>query len=436
MRIVLFTPAVQTSAIGRVSCLITHKLIAQAHQVTIVRTEYETPLDISTHDFGIPLITWDQTEEVLNAIAQADTLIYQIGNNKPFHHGCLEWLQRFPGIVCLHDFFLGSLFNEWAKQCPEQVNNILHAWYGNAIAQHFLNASTAKTFIEEMANIAPLTEWICSMATGVVTHSHWGIERVLKSCPGPVYTAPLPYDDMQVKPNQSSANTIDTTSLQLLTIGHINANKRVASVIRAIARSSTLRKHIHYHLVGQITPQVKQELEQLAQNLQVHLTISGEVDSCHLVQALNDADVVSCLRWPALEGASASAIEAMLYAKAMIVTDTGFYRELPDFCVKKIDPNKEISGIKNALLHFYHHPENRRSIGKAAQVWASATFTADNYVQQLINIINATYRTNPIINSSLYFSRILKSWEASTAVIELEDTLLPLELFQLALNRH
>lgn len=87
---------------------------------------------------------------------------------------------------------------------------------------------------------------------------------------------------------------------------------------------------MNYRLIGAVEPEVMSSLSALAARLGVNLVISGEVDDNELERAFTESDVISCLRWPALEAASASAIEVlMLYGKAVIVTDTGFYADIP-----------------------------------------------------------------------------------------------------------
>ena len=63
MKLVIFTPAVKTSAIGRMSSLVTHTLVAEGHKVTVVRTENESCLDKPTHNFGTELIVWNDFGE-------------------------------------------------------------------------------------------------------------------------------------------------------------------------------------------------------------------------------------------------------------------------------------------------------------------------------------------------------------------------------------
>ena len=429
MKIVMFTPALKTSAIGRMASLVTRALISQGHEVTVVRTEKESFLDCPTHDFGTELIPWNDFSQVSSLAGYADVLVYQIGNNYEFHHGSLEWLPRLPGIVCLHDFFVGHLFNGWAQTHRPQADATLRAWYGDEVAQRYFRFQTSEAFIDGTRDAAPMTDWICSMAHGVVTHSSWGIERVLKSCPGPVYVIPLAYDAPKNVLNHASTHSSFSDPFRILTIGHINQNKRVASVISAIGTSPVLRKGSVYRLVGNIEPETVHELSALASKCQVNLFISGEVDDATLMQALKQTDVVSCLRWPSLEAASASAIEAMLYGKPTIVTNTGFYREIPDNCVKKIDPENEISSLQSTLEHLLTDSQARYALGTAAKTWAEATFTSENYAQKLIDIAFSVNKAKPMIAAANYFTEVMSRWGATRSLVTLEETLKPLNIF-------
>ena len=412
MKLVIFTPAVKTSAIGRMSCLVTHALVSEGHEVTVVRTENESCLDKPTHNFKTELIVWSDIRRINGQAAKADASIYQIGDNYTFHRGCLEWLPKLPGVICLHDFYLGHLFFEWAQTRREQADAELRAWYGVDVANRFFNYQDGDRFIEGTRETSPMTEWVCSMATGVVTHSNWAIDRVLKSCPGPVYVVPLPYDAPKTKSSNLEATCSDSSQFRILTVGHANTNKRIASVIQAIGKSPMLRSRSIYRLVGFIQPEIATALADLATQNGIKLEISGEIDNDALNFAYQEADVVSCLRWPSLEAASASAIEAMLYGKPTIVTDIGFYREIPDLFVMKVDPGREVQCLQTILENLCENSELRRLLGARAQTWARSTFSPENYARSLIEICKSSNRAKPAVDAVNYFSALLRNWGA------------------------
>lgn len=424
----MFVPAARASAIGRMSALVVRALQTRGVETVVVRSEDVPFLDSAHHDFAAPLVRWDDRTGVESAAATSDAIVYHVGNNYDFHRGCVEWMNQLPGIVCLHDYFLGHLFWGWADARRALATGIVREWYGSDVAARYFEFDGPEEFIEGTHETAPMLEWIAGMADGLVTHSTWGIQRVLDSCPGPVHVTPLAYDASTV------ATHVDRRSdrpFTILTFGHINPNKRAESVIRALGRSPSLQSNAMYRLVGRIEPDVAGELDSLARRLGVNLSIAGEVDDRGLHDAIAESDVVCCLRLPSLEAASASTIESMLHGKATLVLDVGFYRELPDECVVKVAPDDERAGLQRRLEYLLAHPAQRQAIGALAAAWASRTFTAESYADTLLSVCETVARGAPLIAASRRFASTLAGWGATAADASSQMALEPLT----ALNR-
>ncbi|MBA2657670.1 MAG: glycosyltransferase [Tatlockia sp.] len=410
MKLVFFTPVIKSSAIGRMACLIVRQLISDGHEVDLIRIENEIYFEKPTHDFGLNFTSWTNSAEIQRLSEGADALIYQIGDNYELHIGALEWLAKLPGIVCLHDFFLGNLFHKWAKFNRLNANAALRSWCGAENPNQLFRYTNSEDLIAGTLLSTPMTEWLCAMAQAVVTHSNWGIERVLNSCPGPVHVIPLAYD----APKLPFKKTADKNKFEILTVGNVNKNKRIESIITAIGKNRQLRKNSLYRLVGEIPSQTRNKLAALAKKSRVNLVISGQVDDAILIQAIEQADVITCLRSPVLEASSASAIEAMLCGKPIIVTNHGFYSEIPDHCAIKINPDNEIAEIQSALTQFINDPEQLSTQGLRGQLWAKATFRVDNYAAKLIEIAESTTRTKVLIDAINYFNQLMHGWGVNT----------------------
>ena len=426
MRFVMFSPGLTASAIGRMACMITHALRQQGHRVQVVRTEAASLRDQPTHDFGDGVVFWHDTGGVSDAIRAADLAIYQIGNHYGFHEGALEWLRSAPGVVCLHDFFLGNLFHSWAERRRPEAEALLRTWYGEEAVRGYFNHHFTEATITAIHDSAPMTEWVASQALGVVTHSSWGIARVVRACGGPVRVVPLAYTP---PPGWPPTGERTDSRFQVLTVGHVNSNKRAESVIRAIAHSETLRSTTTFRLLGAIIPEVRDRLERLARDCGVRLVISGEVSNDELSVALRDADVVCCLRWPNLEAASASTIEAMQCGKAVVVTDTGFYAELPRDGVVRIHPDREVAELRTQLERLHAAPTERAALGERAARWARATFSPDNYARQLSEIALDCLRAAPVIDMVQDAARQLKLW-GGQHFLQLPEILQPLRALE------
>jgi glycosyltransferase involved in cell wall biosynthesis len=407
----------RASAIGRMTVLVVQALHGQGHEVTVVRAESEHLLGEPVHDFAGRLVRWNDPA-LAPMLTQADLITYQVGDNYEFHRGCLEWLPNVPGIVCLHDYFLGHLFWAWAQSHPAEAQCVLRAWYPAEVADQYFRHSNSDEFIASTSVTAPLTEWIAAMALGVVSHSNWGAHRLTAACPGPVRIMPLPYNaPMAVAPAESAQRH----GINILTVGHVNPNKRVASVVQAIGKSATLRENVAYRVVGSIHSDTVISLSNLARNYQVNLIISDALDNAALAGAIAQADIITCLRWPSLEAASASAIEAMLYGKAVIVTDVHFYSEIPDDCVIKIDPHDELNSLHAALERLFADPGLRAALGQRARTWAEATFRADHYAEGLVAMSTHISTIKPVMAAFDWCYQTLARWGGAVDLLSEHD---------------
>ena len=427
MKLAMFTPGLRNSAIGHVAELVTQALVSLGHEVVVVRTENSDLLACEPHDFGTEVLPWTDTTAVEQLGATVDGAIYHLGNNYPYHRGCLEWLPRLPGVICVHDYFLGQLFAEWAQSHPHQAQSVLRTWYGPNIARTYFTYSSAEEFIAATRDTAPLTEWVCSLADGVVVHSSWGLPHVMQACGGPVRVVPLAYSAPAGVVAQAAQPA--KRELSILTVGHVNANKRAESVISAIGQSADLRGRATYRLVGAVQPEMARRLTTLASALGVRVVLSGETSSAELAAALSSADIVCCLRWPTLESASASTIEAMLSSKAVVAVDTGFYAELPDDCVARIRHDHEVDDLQQVLERLGSDPGARQAMGERAAAWAAQAFSPANYAQQLVEITRDCCAANPGMELVRRAARQLQQWGGLHHLVLLPETLKPLYLF-------
>jgi glycosyltransferase involved in cell wall biosynthesis len=390
--------------------------------VTIVATECGDAIRLSARRFGTTVIEWTDEVSVMAEFATANLAIYQVGDNYSFHGGIVTWLPRIPGIVCLHDNFIAHFFAGWAESNREAAETELRRWYGETTATRFFGLSSKERFATDVGEAAPLTEWVASRALGVVTHSDWELKRIKSSCAGPVLVVPFAYEDQSEESQGTQLrNHEQSDRISLLTVGTVNRNKRVDSVIRAIGQSPLLRRRIVYRLIGLISADTVLELSALATAQKVNLVISGPVDDALLDRAFVDADIVSCLRWPTLEAASASAIQSMLRGKPTIVSDTSFYHDVPETCVVKVNPSHEVEAVRNALEHLCLSRDLREELGARAKQWASVTFTAERYYERIVDLVSTVRKQRPILEANAFFQGVLGSWGVSATASYMED---------------
>lgn len=205
MNFLFFTPVSRVSAVGQMSSMVVRSLLASGYRVTVVATESSKHGAGPRHAFEATVLNWYDLTYDSAVFGDADHCVYQIGDNYEYHEGGLYWLQQRAGVICLHDFFLGNLFGAWAACHHEQACLVLKAWYGQEVADRYMQVGST-SFLETARRESPMTEWVCSMALGVVCHSEGGADRVLNSCPGPVWLVPLAWEEPNEPPELTAGN--------------------------------------------------------------------------------------------------------------------------------------------------------------------------------------------------------------------------------------
>ena len=407
MKIAWVTPYNARSAIGRFSRLLAERLSRNDHEVTIVRSEVQELSNASDVLPGSEVIRWDDVWYTPDFWSPFDAVVYNIGDNYLFHAGAIELIQRFPGVVIFHDYFLLDLFSTWraAKGGQTFADRILDEIYGYGAALRFHAKDGIAGWQEYTSEHYPLTEWIGQFADGAVAHASFYVDRLRRCCGGPVIMTPLAYDALaDFRPLGEREKQ---SSVAVLTIGHVNQNKRIESVIRAIGSSDALRDRCRYHVVGLVTDHERARLMAVAKAASFHgLEITGEVSDQVLRAEIEAADIICCLRWPVFEGGSASAVEAMLSGRPIIVTDAGFYRDLPDNLVFKVDPQRELDSLTTQLTRLVLDPALRATVGAQATAWAKSAFNVETYIARLVPLLEEVARLKPTLRAAAHFGHL------------------------------
>ena len=183
------------------------------------------------------------------------------------------------------------------------------------------------------------------------------------------------------------------------------------AVIRAFADSPLLRNRCEYDVVGQIEVPyriaLQSQIDDLKLNKIVHL--HGFLNDADMGERFVKADIVSCLRSPALEGASASCIEAMLYGKAVVVMDTGFYSSIPSEVVIKVRSMAESQDLRQRLETLVLDAGERHLLGRRAQDWAEVEYAPDTYVQRIESLFKAAVAEKPLVDALGQIASTLRS---------------------------
>jgi glycosyltransferase involved in cell wall biosynthesis len=374
-------------------------LAGRNHSITLVSSDEHLLIEHSRPAASIELMHWSRFETDPASVGLFDVFVYNIGNRLPSHFGVLRLIDRYPGICIFHDFFLVDLFLGWYPNAVESppVHSLVASIYGEMIAKEFWDRIENLEFQSWLGSHAPMTEWLARKALAAVAHAPFYEYRLAESCAGAVRVIPPAYTAPSLVSPRMPAERGD---VHILTVVRGNSNKRVEAVVNAIGASTLLRSRCKYGIVGDIEAPERVKLLSIIDALSLRDTIClhGAVSDAELHQHYIEADIVACLRWPPLEGAPASCIQAMSYGKAVIIEDSCFYSSIPPDRVLKAKPSYESEDLKRHLEMLVVDASKRDSLGKRAYEWAQLEFAPDSYAARLEPLLQAAVAERPIVD--------------------------------------
>ena len=378
MKLVWAGPWNRRSAIATMGSEVVHELVSRGHEVEVLRTEAGPDLDLPP--LPAPGEVAAVAEREIGQLAyQADGMIVNIGDHYGFHGGAIPLLLHAAPLLILHDAEMGGFAHGWRQAAGGE------AWRVDRLAGH-------------EGAVAPY----CALASGVVVHSAHYRAVADASCAGPVATIPLCWPPLEPPPRHAGGRLVITT------VGQVNRNKRADEVIRAIGASARLRERVLYVLAGQVEDAERERLLTLARRVGAPAPVFlGWVPDEVLRMVMSGTDVVSCLRYPALEGGSASLILAMFSGHPTLVSDHASYAEVPDGLVLKCPPGHEAAAVLRHLETILDDLAAARAMGEQSRAYALAQHAPAAYVDRLLPALEAATLAQPAVRTSIAIGRRL-----------------------------
>ena len=394
MKIAWCTPYGRRSAIGRFSSSVAKALTLRGHSLTLVSSELNQGTDYCPHPVEAELVHWTFFKQAPAPLDTHDVIVYNVGNHFDDHCGTLRLIDSFPGVCIFHEFYLVNLFLGWFASGVQKAiaHSVVSSIYGEQVAAEFFVRIERSDFREWSVAQAPMTEWLARKALAAVAHGEFYKSRLKEACAGLVSVLPIACGG----PSHRRITEEPSSRISILTAGFVDANKRVNVVIEAIGYSPLLRSRCEYNIVGCVES-YRAELQSLIDELDLGSTvrIHGEVTDFELKWRYNEADIVCCLGWPALEGASATCTEAMSYGKAVIVTETGSDDFLAPDCVLKVRPSHEMPDLTRHLEMLAVDAGERNALGQRARKWIEVEHTPERYAERIESLLETVVTDRP-----------------------------------------
>ena len=156
--------------------------------------------------------------------------------------------------------------------------------------------------------------------------------------------------------------------------GNVNQSKRMPQLLEAFARVRAEHPGARLLLVGATSPGF--DLERRLQRLGLGgdgILREGYVDERRLWELMAACDVHVSLRSPTMGETSGTAISALSLGKPLVVSDVGWFVELPDGVALQVAVgDDEVSDLAAALQLLAARPDVRATMGAAARELAAS----------------------------------------------------------------
>ena len=213
----------------------------------------------------------------------------------------------------------------------------------------------------------PLNDRIVRAAQGVIVHSNWSRNRVRSIAPGALVEV-IPHHITETVAREETVKSASPGEpVRIASFGLITPNKGIARALRAL---SALRERydFRYTLVGEPNPyfDVGSLIRELGLEDQVEIT--GHVDLTEFQRRITETDIAINLRESIIGETSGSLCRIMAAAVPAIVSNAGWFGELPNDVVVKLDMHQKTDELLQAYLEaLIVDAELRREIGANAR---------------------------------------------------------------------
>ena len=285
-------------------------------------------------------------------VADADVALYHVGNNPDAHGWIVDALRRRPGVVVLHDFVLHHLVAGLTIGRKDGHAYLAALEREAGVPGRLLGYGVLEGRVPPLWEVRPeefpLAGEVLDRATGLIVHSRYVEARVREhGYDGPLWRIPHPAWPAPAV----TAAAVDGDPL-IGCFGHLNESKRIPQLLRAFAVLRGTHPGARLLLVGSEAPgfDLAGRLERLG------IAADGVVrepyvEEERLWSLLAACDACVLLRAPTMGETSGSAIRALSLGKPLVVSDVGWFAELPDDVALRVPVggDAEIDAIAAAL---------------------------------------------------------------------------------------
>ncbi len=302
-----------------------------------------------------------------------DRILYHFGNSS-FHAHMFPLLEKAPGVVALHDFFLSGIVAHMDRIGLEPGffgRELVYSHGYRALGEHLTSTDSDKAVWKYPCNLRVLEN-----AVGVICHS-----KASQALADEFYGSLLntfeyiPHlrepTDGESKSEARKRLGISNNTFLVCSLGMLGPQKKSLELLQAW-QQSTFSKNKDYKLVfvgqesaGDYSAQMRKLIDY--GNTAGNITITGYVGADTYKHYLSSADMCVQLRTKSRGETSGAVLDCLNVGVPTIINANGSMAELPDHAVVKLGDNASVHEIAEALENLAKDRDRRQSIARSGQ---------------------------------------------------------------------
>jgi glycosyltransferase involved in cell wall biosynthesis len=310
------------------------------------------------------------------SIRGTDVAVYHIGNDPTAHGWILEALRRRPGVVVLHELVLHHLVAGLTVGRHDAAGYLdameREAGVVGRMLAHGVLDNRLPPLWETRPEDFPLAGEVLALARdhGLIVHSRYVEEGARRAgFDGRIHRIPHPAWPVEaVEPAAVEGDPV------IGCLGHLNPHKRIPQLLEAFMRLRARRTGARLLLVGGSAARFDLDgwIARFGLEGDPALVREPYVDERRFWSLLAACDIVVSLRAPTMGETSGSAIRTLSLGRPLVVSDLGWFAELPDEVAVRIPVGEgEVDALDAALDELAQDPARCEAMSAAARAYAA-----------------------------------------------------------------
>lgn len=369
------------------------------YEITIITDQVQVIEPGLSANFPIKDSVWFE----LNAF-HFERIMYHFGNS-PAHAYMYDLFEQFPGLVVLHDFYLGD------SLAYLEMNQIKPSIWSNALYQSHGYASLLKTKDptqhRHLIHHYPVSSGLLRNAHGIISHSQFSLQLAAQWMQSEIVIDWKVIPHLRNLPMQIEASKVNEikkllgwkdSDFLICSFGLLGESKSNQDVLDAFLSSNLIQNtNCHLVFVG------KNEVNDYGVKLEKSIVESGYSDRIHITgfvdngvyeQYLQIADMAVQLRKHTRGESSGSVLDCLAYGVPVIVNDIGAMSEIPKNIVVSLDKTFTNENLKQTIETLSLDNKLRQELSRLSKQYIEEERSVNKISQQYNDAIEYFYQNN------------------------------------------